>query len=338
MTRFIVTAQPRALSLALAEIGSPRVIRTLESGIVLCERPERTERPVFVRHICPADLEIPVAGEARDIEVLAGAMRRELHRLVIRDSFSVQTRILCHTAYKRFDVNMALAREVEAAGARLDVRTPRQVVSVTLAEGTGYIGISDTIDNISDWAGGARRYKWENGQISRAEFKLLEALEVFRAPLADGQRALDLGASPGGWTRVLRRHGLYVTAVDPAALDPRIVRDTRVTHFRGTAQAYFAAPKRFDVLVNDMKMDSDGSARLTAEGARCLSHGGRAIMTLKLPDNTNEWLPRIQQAKAILQDHYKVAAMRQLFHNRNEVTVYLHKSPVGLPTHPHPSC
>ena len=321
--RRIITAQPQALSLALAEVGGPRVIRTLEPGVVLCERPDRAEQPVFVRHICPAELEVPLSGEMRDIEALAGALRQMLHRLDVSRSFSVQTRILCHPAYRRFDVNTALAREAEAAGAPLDVKAPRQAISVTLAEGIGYIGISDTADNVSDWAGGARRYRWEDEQISRAEFKLLEALEVFRAPLADGQRALDLGAAPGGWTRILRRHGLYVTAVDPAALDPRIARDARVHHFRGTAQAYFAAPKQFDVLVNDMKMDSAESAQLTADGAHCLRPGGCAILTLKLPEKTNEWLPRIQRAKAILQGAYQIVGIRQLFHNRNEVTVYL---------------
>ena len=323
--RCIITAQPQALSLALAEAGGPRVIRTLEPGMVLCERPEHLGQPIFVRHRCPAEAEVPLSGEAADIGALAQALSRILHRLDASRSFSVQTRILCHPAYKRFDVNTALAQEAEATGAPLDVKGPKQVISVTLAQGLGYIGISDTADNISDWAGGARRYRWEEAQISRAEFKLLEALEVFRVPLVDGQRALDLGAAPGGWTRILRRRGLLVVAVDPAALDPRIARDGRVQHFRGTAQAYFAAPERFDVLANDMKMDSTESAQLMADGAHCLRPDGCSILTLKLPEKTNEWLPRIERAKAILKGAYQFAGLRQLFHNRNEVTMYLRR-------------
>lgn len=52
-----------------------------------------------------------------------------------------------------------------------------------------------------------------------AEFKLLEALEVFGIVLPSHGVALDLAAAPGGWTRVLRRAGEYVTAIDPGELD-----------------------------------------------------------------------------------------------------------------------
>ncbi len=62
------------------------------------------------------------------------------------------------------------------------------------------------------------------GEISRAEFKLLEALEVFGVSLPSRGRALDLGAAPGGWTRLLLEASLSVVAVDPANLDPRLNR------------------------------------------------------------------------------------------------------------------
>jgi 23S rRNA (cytidine2498-2'-O)-methyltransferase len=37
-----------------------------------------------------------------------------------------------------------------------------------------------------------------------------------------GERCLDLGASPGGWTWVLAKLGATVVAIDKAPLDPRI--------------------------------------------------------------------------------------------------------------------
>ena len=83
-------------------------------------------------------------------------------------------------------------------------------------------GLSRAERNISDWAGGMRRFAREEGQISRAEFKLLEALEVFRIVLPPRGVALDLGASPGGLTGVLRQLDQYVTAVDPGELGPRL--------------------------------------------------------------------------------------------------------------------
>ncbi len=62
---------------------------------------------------------------------------------------------------------------------------------------------------------------------NRAYLKLWEALTLAAAmPGRDlpgpGQRCLDLGASPGGWTWVLQRLGASVLAVDKAPLDPRI--------------------------------------------------------------------------------------------------------------------
>jgi 23S rRNA (cytidine2498-2'-O)-methyltransferase len=60
------------------------------------------------------------------------------------------------------------------------------------------------------------------GPPSRAYLKLWEALTRLGRHPAPGERCLDLGAAPGGWTWVLARLGARVEAVDKAALDPRI--------------------------------------------------------------------------------------------------------------------
>lgn len=122
---------------------------------------------------------------------------------------------------------------------------------------------------------------------------------------------------------MLRGRGLSVVAVDPAGLDARVARDPGVTHVRTTAQAYFRAPAPCDIMVNDMKMDACQSAALMAEGAHCLSAGGVAVLTLKLPERPGEWPGRIRRARAVLSAAYRVEGMRQLFHNRNEATAYL---------------
>lgn len=61
------------------------------------------------------------------------------------------------------------------------------------------------------------------GPPNRAYLKLWEALVRLRRWPQAGERCLDLGASPGGWTWVLARLGAHVVAVDKAPLDPRIV-------------------------------------------------------------------------------------------------------------------
>ncbi len=60
------------------------------------------------------------------------------------------------------------------------------------------------------------------GPPNRAYLKLWEALVRFGRWPGPGERCLDLGASPGGWTWVLARLGAAVLAVDKAPLDPKV--------------------------------------------------------------------------------------------------------------------
>ena len=57
---------------------------------------------------------------------------------------------------------------------------------------------------------------------SRAYLKLWEVFTLFGEQPLPGERCLDLGSSPGGWTWVLQRLGAHVISVDKAPLDPRI--------------------------------------------------------------------------------------------------------------------
>jgi 23S rRNA (cytidine2498-2'-O)-methyltransferase len=167
-----------------------------------------------------------------------------------------------------------------------------------------------------------RRFAREKEQISRAEFKLLEALETFKIELPPRGRALDLGAAPGGWTRVLRQKEQYVTAVDPAWLHPSLQTDKGVRHLRLTAEDYLAQyPDTYDVIVNDMRLDARDSARMMVEYGRYLYPHGLALITLKLPER--KYRSALDHGLNILRQGYTIAGARQLFHNRSEVTVYL---------------
>jgi 23S rRNA (cytidine2498-2'-O)-methyltransferase len=303
--------------------------------------------PIFVRHICPVQAVVPLwGGEGDLVDLTDSALPALSSAFDPALPFSVQARILAELPYKPFDVNNALATALAAAtGATLDVRHPTQILSVVCAEvppaaagrlaaawqtlpdeaaAFGLIGASTAAENLSNWAGGMRRFAREEGQISRAEFKLLEALEVFAINLPPRGVALDLGAAPGGWSRVLRQHGQYVTAIDPGVLDPRIAADPNVRHKHMTAEAYLRdEPDQFDVIVNDMRMDGRDSARLMVAYARLLYPGGLVLMTLKLPELRR--LPVLEHALQILRGAYTIAGARQLFHNRSEITLYLRR-------------
>jgi 23S rRNA (cytidine2498-2'-O)-methyltransferase len=60
------------------------------------------------------------------------------------------------------------------------------------------------------------------GPPNRAYLKLWEALVRLGHWPQPGERCLDLGASPGGWTWVLAKLGANVVAIDKAPLDPKV--------------------------------------------------------------------------------------------------------------------
>jgi 23S rRNA (cytidine2498-2'-O)-methyltransferase len=343
-TTWIATADPDFVDLARDEIraadAGARVAEELAPGVLRIEgkisfgvlaEAWSTRPPIFVRHVSPIHTVVSLPGNGHDLGVLEEAVAAEIMPYLEPElRFSVQTRVFGDLPLKPFDVNQRVAAYVQdAAGPALDVRAPEQVVSVVCVareedRSRAYIGASLAAHNLSDWAGGMRRFAREEGQISRAEFKLLEALEAFHLDLPPRGVALDLGAAPGGWTRVLRSRGQYVTAVDPGDLDPRLAQDSGVRHRRMTAEAYLAdEPDQFDVIVNDMRMDGRDSARLMVACAPLLYRHGWALMTLKLPEQRRA--PVLDHAFAIVREAYAIVGARQLFHNRSEITVCLRR-------------
>ncbi len=69
----------------------------------------------------------------------------------------------------------------------------------------------------------------KDGPPSRAYLKLWEALTRLGHYPGPGDRCLDLGAAPGGWTWVLAKLGAKVAAVDKAAMDPAVAAMRGVT-------------------------------------------------------------------------------------------------------------
>jgi len=83
--------------------------------------------------------------------------------------------------------------------------------------------------------GEARFAEDREGPPSRAYLKLWETFARLRRQPGPGERCLDLGAAPGGWTWLLARTGAEVLAVDRAPLAPEVDRLANVTAQRGNA-------------------------------------------------------------------------------------------------------
>ncbi len=103
----------------------------------------------------------------------------------------------------------------------------------------------------SPFASGECRFEEDHiGPPSRAYLKLWEALTRLGTHPGPGDRCLDLGASPGGWTWALASLGASVRAVDKAPLDPRVAAMPGVEQV--IESAFAMAPEPVDWLVCDV--------------------------------------------------------------------------------------
>jgi 23S rRNA (cytidine2498-2'-O)-methyltransferase len=342
-SRFIVTATPELYKSALRELlavaNDLEERRAFRDGVFLVETdvpaPEFTRAlaqadPVFVKHLFPAQTEFPLTG-AKEADLPAILQNLEaICSVAPGEPFAVQCRrVGPDHDYTAKDVEVFAGSSLEAQGGvptfsdvEVAAHDDLKVLSLYLFRDTGYGGCSTVGENLNEHCDEYRVFSRARGrEISRAEFKLKEAIRKFRLDLAGG-RAIDLGAAPGGWTKVLADAGMSVVAVDPADLDERVARLPSVTHVRSKAED-LDCKGEFDLLVNDMNVDPEESARETVRLAPRLKPGGLALMTAKLVTRNPERL--LREAASTLEPAYEIVRVKNLFHNRREVTILLKK-------------
>jgi 23S rRNA (cytidine2498-2'-O)-methyltransferase len=148
------------------------------------------------------------------------------------------------------------------------------------------------------------------GPPSRAYLKLWEALVRFGRWPGAGERCLDLGASPGGWTWVLAGLGADVTAVDKAPLVASVAAMPGVTERLDSA--FGMAPEPVDWLFSDIIAYPD---RLLALVRRWIDAGvvRHIVCTIKFQGATDH---DSAEAFAAIPGGQVV----HLFHNKHELT------------------
>lgn len=124
----------------------------------------------------------------------------------------------------------------------------------------------------------------ENPFVSRGGLKLEKAITKYGLTLTDATAA-DIGASTGGFTDCMLRHGakkVYAIDVGYGQLDWRLRSDPRVAVMERT-NARFIEPSWFSEALDFASMDvSFISIRLIMPGLyACLKEGGRAVALVK---------------------------------------------------------
>ncbi|WP_341869756.1 hypothetical protein [Paenibacillus protaetiae] len=158
--------------------------------------------PIFLRHIQPVDEVLELEGNESDLASLTKAVQNLAGSLAGRKA-AVHVRKSAKTSYpySPADSRTIVDEILTAAGAEIVRQQPDNIIAIYAADSRMYIGVGTPEEMLSDWPGGAIRFQKEEGQISRAKFKLLEAERVFGLDLSAYRSALDIGAAPGAGLR-----------------------------------------------------------------------------------------------------------------------------------------
>lgn len=181
------------------------------------------------------------------------------------------------------------------------------------------------------WPMGIPRLRMPSQAPSRSTLKLAEAFQVLLSPeelektIRPGARAVDLGAAPGGWTWQLVQKGLRVTALDNGPMAPSVMATEMVDHVR--ADGFTWKPARpVDWMVCDMVEQPTRIALLAADWV-ALKRCRHTIFNLKLPMKSR--LNTVRACEELIAKRLKnvapyVLRIKHLYHDREEVTCYLH--------------
>ena len=247
-----------------------------------------------------------------------------LDKLGKGDSYRVTCNRRGQHEFSSRDIEITVGRRLEeSTGADVDLETPEKTVVVQIFQDRAYVGVTMTSNLLVKEIKKFRKYAKGERPFTRAEFKLREALKTFNVKVSEDYYALDVGAAPGGWTKVLSENVGKVVAVDPANLHPSIKELENVEHLKIRAEELSSEYTNFDVLTNDMNISPVESAAIMNDLANRLKEGGEAIMTIKFV--TRDRKGHIQEAKKVLDSEYQDIKIKRMPHNKNETTLYMKK-------------
>lgn len=284
---------------------------------------------IFARQICLAEQTLTdLPAKNRLGPILCALDGRAFSQVRVETPDAEATRPLMRLARqftKPLEQAMRQREQLQPGNTSLPVLHLTFISSTSVIIGTSQPG------QTTNWTMGIPRLKLRRDAPSRSALKLEEAMLTFlshqqrQEMLRSGLEAVDLGAAPGGWTWQLLQYGLMVTAVDNGPLAEYLTQHPAIEHRREDGFS-FRPERPVAWLVCDMVEKPTRVAQLMAQW---LADGDaqRAMFNLKLP------MKRRQQAVEacinLIDEHltgqsldYQLS-MRQLYHDRDEITAYL---------------
>lgn len=184
----------------------------------------------------------------------------------------------------------------------------------------------------SRFAGGMFLIEPKEPPISRAWYKVYEALAWSRLPIPPGSRIADLGSAPGGTSQALLEMGHWVLGIDPAEMSSRVLQHPRFTHLRlRTTQVRRREFRNIHWLLSDMSVAPDytlDAAESIVTRADVRIHG--MLLTLKLlewrfSERIGDYVGRVRSWG------FDRVWTRQLAHNRQEICLAALKGRANSP-------
>ncbi len=343
MSEFIITTSPilhKALLNDLKHIDSAcKIKKDFKEGrylIAFSKNPEIIiknivqKRHFFLKHIHPVDYSGNLLNDLnKDVEMLQSCIDRI--GLSPDNRFSIQVINIENQEYTAKDIEVQVGQYIEKKYAieayfndyDLPDDINQQIINILIFGNNYFIGLGTARNNLCSVSDPYRIFsRWEM-HICRSEFKLREALKVIDYHPIEAHTAIDLGASPGGWSYVLANKKMKVIAIDPAKLDAQVLEFKNVTHEKIRAENYSDSVKA-NLIVNDMNMEPIDSANAVLGISKNLKTGSLLIMTIKFTHGPYD--KRIEETIEILSKQYSLIDIRCLFHNKQEVTAFFKKT------------
>ncbi len=195
----------------------------------------------------------------------------------------------------------------------------------------GYVGLSYP-ENNSPLENGIMRLKFPNEAPSRSTLKLEEAFLQFIPKrewdkrLGGGLNAVDLGASPGGWTYQLVKRSMMVTAIDNGPMAESLMQTGQVKHLAVDGFKFEPQKKNVYWVVCDM---IEQPQRVAERMGDWLINGWcqETIFNLKLPmkkryETVTDILALLEQRLLDADIKFRLQ-VKHLYHDREEVTVHV---------------